>query len=72
MVITAINGSTVTIDRDISFEAPGRIAVLVRELRASLDKLLTDKIQTPSLEIASHPVLAAIVNLVTTERAGFS
>ena len=63
---------TVTIDREITFEAPGRVAVLVRELRVSLDKLLSDKIAQPSLEIASHPVLAAIVNLITTERAGFS
>ena len=63
---------TVTIDKEISFEAPGRVAVLVRELRASLDKLLADKIQTPSLQISKHPVLEAIVNLITTERAGFS
>ena len=63
---------TVTIDKEITFEAPGRVAVLVRELRVNLDKLLSDKIAQPSLEIASHPVLAAIVNLITTERAGFS
>ena len=62
----------VTIDKDIQFEAPGRVAVLVRELRVSLDKLLRDKIAQPSLEISTHPVLAAIVNLVTMERAGFS
>ena len=63
---------TVTIDKEIAFEAPGRVAVLVRELRASLDKLLRDKIAQPALEIGGHPVLAAIVNLITTERAGFS
>ena len=64
--------STVTIDGEITFEAPGRVAVLVRELRTALDKLLTDKIASPALEIASHPVLGAIVNLLATERAGFS
>jgi hypothetical protein len=48
------------------------VAVLVRELRVALDKLLADKIATPSLDILAHPVLAAIVNLITTERAGFS
>ena len=65
---------TVTIDghRDLTIEAPGRVAVLVRELRGRLDVLLRDKIAQPSLDIASHPVLGAIVNLLTTERAAFT
>ena len=64
--------STVTIDGQITLEAPGRVAVLVRELRGELDKLLQDKIAQPSLSIASSPVLEAIINLINTERAGFS
>ena len=64
--------STVTIDGEITFEAPGRVAVLVRELRTSLDKLLREKIASPAIDIASHPVVGAIVNLLATERAGFS
>ena len=63
---------TVTIDGQISFESPGRVAVLVRELRTKLDGLLSEKIAQPTLDISSHPVLAAIVNLITTERAGVS
>jgi hypothetical protein len=46
--------------------------VLVRELRAELDKLLAEKLADPSLEIGTHPVVKAIVNLINTERAGFS
>ena len=64
--------STVTIDGEITFEAPGQVAVLVRELRSKLDMLLRDKIASPTLEIASHPVMSVIVNLITTEKAGFS
>lgn len=63
---------TVTIDGKITFESPGRVAVPVRELRANLDKLLREKIAEPSLDIASHPIVEAIVNLIGTERAGFS
>ena len=63
---------TVTIDGQVTFEAPGRVAVPVRELRANLDKLLTEKIATPSLDIATHPITTTIVNLLATERAGFS
>ena len=66
------SSGTVTIDGQISFEAPGRVAVLVRELRAELDKLLAEKLADPSLEIGAHPVVKAIVNLINTERAGFS
>ena len=43
-----------------------------RRRRRSLDALLLDKINEPSLDIASHPVLTAIVQLITTERAGVS
>ena len=63
---------TVTIDGQISMEAAGVTAVLVRKLRETLDKLLSDKIAQPALEIQSHPVLATIVDLLKTEKAGFS
>ena len=63
---------TVVIDGQISFEAPGRVAVLVRELRAELDKLLSDKLASPEIEIGAHPVVAAIVSLINTEKAGFA
>ena len=63
---------TVTIDGHITFEAPGRVAVPVRELRTQLDLLLGAKIAEPSLDIAAHPITATIVNLLATERAAFS
>ena len=58
---------SVTVDSHITFDAPRRVAVLVRELRAECDNLLRAKIEDPSLEIRSHPVLAAIVNLLSNE-----
>lgn len=61
---------TVTVDGQITFDAPGRVAVLVRELRAELDKLLMRKIAEPAFEIQHHPILRQIVSLLTTERAG--
>lgn len=64
--------NTVTIDSEITFEAPGRVAVLVRELRGWLDKLLLEKIAKPTLQIGAHPVVSAIVHLITTEKAGLS
>ena len=63
---------TVTIDGQIEFESAGRTAVLVRELRAELDKLLHEKIRSPGLQIGEHPVLEAIVGLLAHEKAGFS
>jgi len=69
-VVVHHDKGTVTIDGMITFDAPGRVAVLVRELRAELDKLLLQKIVDPALEIGSHPVLEAIINLIATERAG--
>jgi hypothetical protein len=58
---------SVTVDSQFSFEAPGRVAVLVRELRAECDSLLREKIEDPARDIRSHPVLAAIVNLLSNE-----
>jgi len=39
----------------------------VRELRAECDNLLRAKLENPALEIRSHPVLTAVVNLLSTE-----
>ena len=64
--------ATVTIDDEITFTAPGRVAVLLRELRGWMDKLLLEKITTPALQIGAHPVLSTIVHLFATERAGYS
>ena len=63
---------TVTIDKQIEFESPGRTAVLVRELRAELDRLLHEKIRSPGLQIGEHPVIQAIIGLIAHEKAGFS
>jgi len=56
----------ISVDDWIKFKAPGRIAVLVKELRKFLDRLLQDKIHDPSLYVSSSPVLTAIVQLITS------
>ena len=58
---------TVTLDKTITFGAPSKFAVHVRELRAELDTLLLRKIDDPSLEIAGSKVLEAMCTLINTE-----
>eukprot|EP00897_Mesotaenium_endlicherianum_P002934 jgi/Mesen1/2669/ME000167S01818 len=57
----------ITVDGWMEFEAPARIAVLIRELRAKVAELLAEKIKSPGLDIASSPVMAAVVRLLTTD-----
>ena len=60
----------VTIDKWINFAAPAKIAVLFKELRAKLDRLLADKIKQPELDLweDGKPVVDAIVQLLGTEK----
>ena len=51
-------------------QAPGRVTALVRELRVQCDKLLLRKISDPTLEIGTNSILTAIIQLITTEKAG--
>jgi ATP-dependent RNA helicase DHX57 len=47
-----------------------RIAVLFKELRVKLDRLLADKIKQPELDLweDGKPVVDAIVQLLATEK----
>ena len=67
-VVVDHDRGTVTVDKKIVIESPGRVAVLVRELRGELDKLLERKIRDPCFEIAGHPVLKAIVQILREDR----
>ena len=60
----------VTIDKWINFAAPAKIAVLFKELRAKLDRLLADKIKQPELDVweDGKPLVDAIVQLLGTEK----
>lgn len=57
----------ITVDGWLQFEAPARIAVLIRELRLKLDMILLDKIQQPAVDISSSPVVTALIQLLTTD-----
>ena len=47
-----------------------KVAVLFKELRAKLDRLLSDKIKRPDLDLweDSKPVVDAILQLLETEK----
>lgn len=57
----------ITVDDWLQFEAPARIAVLIRELRLKVDSILLDKIQRPSVDISCSPVVTALTRLLTTD-----
>ncbi|KAJ1879709.1 helicase [Kickxella alabastrina] len=44
-----------------------RVAVLVNQLRSLLDELLRRKLDDPSLRIAAHPVVEAVLELIRTD-----
>ncbi|KAL3690222.1 hypothetical protein R1sor_016531 [Riccia sorocarpa] len=58
---------SITVDDWLEFEAPGKIAVLIKELRTKVDSLLLDKIRKPGLEIESSPVVTTLIRLLTTD-----
>lgn len=57
----------VILDNWIRFVAPGRIAVLIRELRKMCDYLLMQKIADPSLDISNRPVIIAIERVLKSD-----
>lgn len=57
----------VRVDGWATFKAPGRIAVLVRELRAEAAALLQRKIEDPSLELGRSRVVEAMHHLLSTD-----
>ena len=59
---------TITIDGWMEFEAPPRVAVLFRQLRVGLDKLLLAKIAAPTAEAdLTGRTVGAIVQLLQEE-----
>jgi ATP-dependent RNA helicase DHX57 len=48
----------------IRFHAEARVGVLVKGLRAALNRLLSDKIAQPALELRDEPVVEAILRLL--------
>ena len=54
----------IVVDKWMYFQAPARVGVLIRELRKSLDLLLSKKIESPSLSISDSPIIDAIQTLM--------
>ena len=55
------------VDGWAKFEAPGRVAVQIRELQAEVRKLLLRKIRDPRCDIGGHPALAVMQRLVGSD-----
>lgn len=55
------------VDGWATFKAPGRIAVLVRELRAAAANLLDAKVADPSIDLGRSKVIDAMLHLCSTD-----
>jgi ATP-dependent RNA helicase DHX57 len=56
----------------IRFHADLKIAILIKELRRELDKLMWAKIADPDVDIGSSPICAALLRLVTSDGSDFA
>mmetsp|Transcript_39452 Transcript_39452/g.63966 ORF Transcript_39452/g.63966 Transcript_39452/m.63966 type:complete len:491 (-) Transcript_39452:183-1655(-) len=59
--------ATVTVDRWIDLKAPARTAVLMKEMRKLLDKVLERKLAEPNLDISRNVVVHTVVQLLAQE-----
>ena len=55
---------TISVDRWVRFRAVARIGVLVKALRAELDKLLEEKVGAPDTDISNTRLMVAIESLL--------
>lgn len=58
---------TLKLDGWATFKAPARIAVLIRELRQQVDRLLLAKVAEPSLRIFENPITAVMQELLAKD-----
>lgn len=60
---------TLSLDRWATFKAPPRVGVLLKEIRARLDRVLSDKIERPNQDVQTTggPLVEAILQLLNTE-----
>jgi hypothetical protein len=60
---------TLSLDRWATFKAPPRVGVLLKEIRARLDKVLRDKIENSheDVQATGGPLVEAILQLLNTE-----
>ena len=58
---------TLKLDGWATFKAPARIAVLIRELRLQVDRLLTAKVEDSSLNIFDSPITSVMQDLLAKD-----
>ena len=60
---------TLSLDKWAQFKAPARVGVLLKEIRARLDRVLSDKIerQHEDVQATGGPLVEAILQLLNTE-----
>ena len=59
--------SIVRVDKWIEFSAPGKLVVLILQLRKAFDRLLSEKILDPTFEISDSRVLQVVCSLLATD-----
>ena len=61
------NDGTLKLDDWATFKAPARIAVLIRELREQVDRLLLAKVADPALNIFESPITTVMQDLLAKD-----
>ena len=55
------------VDDWAKFKAPAKIAILVREMRQLVNKLLSMKVENPRLDISSSELVDVLLKILTTD-----
>jgi ATP-dependent RNA helicase DHX57 len=62
-----VQKGTLSLDGWAEFEAPPKVAVLVRELRAGVDRLLAAKVENPALDLTQSAAVKALLALISSD-----
>ena len=66
-IVASLERGTLSLDGWAEFEAPARVAVLVRELRQGIDRLLAAKVANPQLDLSASPAVTALLALIGSD-----
>ena len=62
-----VQKGTLSLDDWAEFEAPPKVAVLVRELRAGVDRLLASKVENPAMDLSQSAAVKALLALISSD-----
>jgi ATP-dependent RNA helicase DHX57 len=62
-----VQKGTLSLDGWAEFEAPPKVAVLVRELRAGVDRLLASKVENPAMDLSQSAAVKALLALISSD-----